>query len=406
MGWQSGGAVDRHQTRAFPALFARAAGSSRFDQPLVNGDGIPALATIVQFGPPLIISNAGRVNGSPTNSALPTAYHHMGIGYAILPDVVDTTNYNNAPHRAEMFALVQRGRGSLLAQVAGQINPRPTFISFEYGANEILGAATQGSGTPLIPAATWAGLLATVLNGLQAQLPNAKLALFTVPDVTTVPFATTFPPLVLGANGRPVTPYVPLLGPGNVPLVPGQDLVLLTAGPMLAAGQGYPVGTTAYGSGNPVPGTGVGLPGSVVLDAAEVASLRAAVAAYNAAIVTEATNRGAALVDFHGLLTTAHASGFDIGGTKYTTAFITGGLFSLDGVHPNDLSHGPICNALITAVNTTFHSAIAPVDLEQAKSTRADGAVPARFEGPALPAVNTAAADFAAAFPWRGAGTP
>ena len=406
MGWQSGGAVDRHQTRAFPALFARQIGAAKFDQPLVNGDGIPPLSRIVQFGPPLIISNAGRVAGSPTNSALPTAYHHMGIGFAVLPDVVDTTAYNSTAGRQAMFTLVQRGHGSLLAQVSQQIYPKPTFISFEYGSNELLGAVSNGSGTPVIPAAVWATYLTGTLNALQAALPNAKVAIFNVPDVTRIPFVTTIPPLVLGANGQPVSPLTPLLGPGNTPLVYGQDFVLLTAGQLLAAGQGYPVGTTSYVSGNPVPGTGVGLPDAVVLRASEVTSMKAAVDAYNAAIATEAANRGFALVDLHGLLVTANASGFDIGGSKYTSAFLSGGLFSLDGAHPNDLAHGLLCNTMIQALRSTFHSNITDVDLESAKTTRADEALPARFDGPILLGQNDAAEQLPKLFPWHGADAP
>jgi hypothetical protein len=393
--------VDRHQTHSYPALFARQIGYAPFEQPLVNGDGIAPLSRIVQFGPPLIISNAGRVPGAPTNAALGTAYNNMGIAGAVLPDVVDTTNYNNTPGRQVMFGLVQRGRGSVLAQVSQQIYPRPTFVSFEYGSNELLGPVSNGSGTPVIPAAGWAPLLTNVLNALQAALPGAKVAIFNVPDVTTIPLVTTIPPLVLGANGQPVTPLTPLLGPGGTPLVYGQDYVLLTAGAMLAAGQGYPTGTISYVSGGPVSGTGVGLPDAVVLTAAEVASMQAAVTAYNSAIATEAANRGFALVDLHGLLVTAKASGFDVGGTKYTSAFLTGGLFSLDGAHPNDFAHGLLCNTMIAALRAKYHSNIPDVDLESAKTTRADEALPARYDGPILLGRNDAAEALAQLFPWH-----
>jgi len=401
-GWQSGGVVDRHQTRAFPALFARMVGANRFDQPLVSGDGLPPLSRIVQFGPPLIISNAGRTPGTPTNAALATAYHHLAVPFAILPDIADTSNYYNTTQgRALMFNLIQRHRGSLLAQVSTQINPAPTFVTFEFGSNELLGPATRGLGTPQIPAATWAVILHATLDGLQAALPGARFALFTVPDVTTIPLVTTLPPLVLGANGRPVTPPTPLLGPGNTPLVYGQDLILLTAGPLLAAGYGYPTGTTSYVSGTPVPGNGIGLADSLVLSAAEITSLKTAVNAYNAAITSEANARGAALVDLAGLLRTASTTGLSIQGTTYTSAFLTGGLFSLDGVHPNDLAHAVLCNALVDAVNNKFGSNVQHTSLSDAQTYRADRAAPSRFEGVAVPAENDAAAAMPAMFPWR-----
>lgn len=406
-GWQSGGLVDRHQTRAFPALFARLVRAGRFDQPLVDGDGLPPLSRIVQFGPPLVISNAGRTNGSPTNATLPTAYHHLAVPFAILPDVTDTTAYyTTSQGRALMFNLIQRHRGSLLAQVSRQISPPPTFLTFEFGSNELLGPASRGLGSPQIPAATWSVLLGATLDALQAALPNAKLALFTVPDVTTIPLVTTIPPLVLGANGQPVTPFTPILGPGDVPLIFGQDYILLTAGPLLAQGYGYPVGTTSYVSGGPVSGNGIGLADSLVLTASEIASLRAASAAYDVAIVTQANTRGAALVDLGGLLREASTTGFRIQGTTYNSAFLTGGLFSLDGAHPTDLAQAILCNALVTAVNARFGSGIPLANLGEAQTYRADAAGLPRFEGAPLPFENDAAQALPAMFPWREAMAP
>src|SRR4249920_3423281 len=146
-GWQSGGLVDRHQLHSFPALFAQQVGAAKFDMPLVNADGIPALSRLIQVGPPLLISNSGRVQGVPTNLALPTAYHDLGVPGAILPDAADTSLYAATPARALMFGLIQRHRGALLLQLFGQFDPPPTFISFEYGGNELLGPASNGSGT-------------------------------------------------------------------------------------------------------------------------------------------------------------------------------------------------------------------------------------------------------------------
>jgi hypothetical protein len=411
-GWESGGLVDRHQRQAFPVLFAAIARSATFDVPWVGGDGLPALSRLVSLGPPLIITNAGRVNGSATNSGLLTAYHNMAVPYSLLVDVADTTRYQIGPptfpqYRSVMFTTIQRGRGTLLAQVATQINPSPTFITFEYGSNEVLGPASRGSGTIQPDPATYAFLLNQTLNGLQALLPNVKCALFTVPDVTTIPLVRTIPAVQLGANGLPVAPIAPLLGPGNTPMNPLQDYVLLTAGPLLAAGYGYPTGTTSYMSGTPVPGNGIGLPDSVVLSASEVTSVKAAVTGYNTAIINEATNRGFALVDLKGLLDTARSSGFDIQGTRYTSAFLTGGLFSLDGAHPSDLAHGLICNTLIGAVNGKFGSSIPPVNLAASQTTRADRASRVLREGGSVaPAVFQIESGLSGMFPWRDAEAP
>src|SRR5262249_32854499 len=155
-----------------------------------------------------------------------------------------------------------------------------------------------------------------------------------------------------------------LIGPGGTPLSPG-DYVLLDAGADLATGKGFPA--NGYNYVNPsAPGSGQPLDDSEVLSASEAASITAAVDGYNSAIRSEAALRGVAVVDLHGLLQTASTVGFEYQGSNYNAAYITGGLFSLDGVHPNDLAHGFIANALIDAVNAAYGSSIPKVDLSQA----------------------------------------
>jgi hypothetical protein len=353
-GWESGGLVEHHQRQSYACLFARQAGAASFTIPTASADGVPPLLRLASLNP-LIISNAGRTAGAFTNDQ-PTAYHNMAVPYSLLPDLADSTNYyNQFAERNEQFNGIVRHRGTILQQVASL---NPTFMSIEYGSNEVLGAASAGSGTPLIPAALFAPLLTATLDGLQALLPQAKLALLTVPDVTSIPFVTTFPPFTVSlTTGQPV----PLIGPGGTPLGPG-DHVLLTAGALIAVGDGIPVGGFNYLNPS-APGNGNPLPDAVVLSASETGNLQTTVDAYNTAIRAEAAARGAALVDLNGLLAQANASGLPFQGHDYTTDFITGGLFSLDGVHPTDLAHGFIANAMIDAVNAAFGASISPVDL-------------------------------------------
>jgi len=278
----------------------------------------------------------------------------------------------------------------VLAQV---LRLAPTFVSFEYGSNEVLGPATNGSGTPGVSAAQFAALYPGTLNALQALDAGVKLVLFTVPDVTTIPYVTTFKPLTLDANGNPV----PLIGP-NGNLSPN-DFVLLNAGTDLALGKGFPVGTTSYVSG--APGTGAALTDAEVLSASEAASIRAAIDAYNTTITSEAAARGAALVDLHGILTSIATNGFRFQGQVLTSAFVTGGIFSLDGVHPNDLAHGIIANAMIDAVNAKFGSNIAHLDLSTLATASSSSALPAGGREGSMPLVEDSQAVYAHMFPWR-----
>jgi len=400
-GYESGGLVDRHQVQSFPYLFAAQVGSS-FSIPSINNDGIPPLLQVVSLSP-LVISNAGRTLGSPTNFGLAGAYSNMAIPGAILADVTDSVYYDapTAVHpNITMFNIIQRNRGNIIAQVASR---NPTFISFEYGANEVLGPASQGSGVPGLTAAQFGGLLDVTLTGLQALCPNAKLAIVNVPDVTSIPFVTTFPPFVLDANGNPVfnggAPLTLIGTEGGVvgPLGPG-DHVLLTASSAMAAGDGFPTGTFSYLTG--APGTGNPLPNSVVLSSVEATAISATLNGYNTAIANEAAARGMALVDLHGLLQQAAATGITYQGSLYTSDFVTGGLFSLDGVHPTDLAHGLICNMMIDAVNQTFGSTIQHVDLSQS-ATASASRVQRTAGGRVMPDIRGSDRMFETTFPWR-----
>jgi hypothetical protein len=363
-GVESGGLVVHHQIHSYAALFARQAGATAFTEPTVSADGLPPLLQIVSLNP-LIISNQGRTPGTPTNALQPTTYHNMGVPGALLLDCADSTYYyGGLPGRnSAAFDLVVRHRvGTILTQVA-QLNP--TFVSLEYGANEVLGPATNGSSNIPFPPATFQAILHGTIGGVQALMPNAKMAIVNVPDVTTIPFFTTFPPYTINTQtGQPI----PLIGP-NGPLTAG-DYVLLTAGADLAAGNGFPA--NGYNYVNPAqPGNGQPLTDAEVLSAAEAANVQAAVDGYNTAIRTEAGLSGAAVVDFHGLLKTAATVGLKYQGGTYTPDFVTGGLFGLDGVHPSDLGYGFIANTMIEAVNATFGSKIPLVNLSEAATATA-----------------------------------
>ncbi|HTM57104.1 MAG TPA: SGNH/GDSL hydrolase family protein [Candidatus Udaeobacter sp.] len=387
-GFESGGLVVTHQQRSFPWLFAHQVHAQSFTIPSISPDGIPPLLQIISLSP-LIVSNAGRVLGAPTNLAQPSAYHDMGIPGAVVFDVADSSAYHSSPNPVgrtdfTFFNLIQRSRGTILQQV---LSLSPTFISFEYGANEALGPALAGGTIPVLPAGTFAALLHGTLDGLQA-FTTAKFAIINVPDATTIPFVTTFPPAgALDATGNVilVSGYpVPLIGneTGSPAPLGFGDYVLLSAAESLAVGTGFPVGTYSYLTG--APGNGRPLPNSMVLSSTEAAAISSTVNAYNNAIASEAAARGLALVDFHALLAEAATTGIRFQGTAYTNAYITGGLFGLDGVHPNDLGQGLIANVMIASVNRTFGSNIPPVNLSAAATLSSSRAKPAG-KGRALP---------------------
>jgi hypothetical protein len=383
-GYESGGLVVHHQQKAFPYAFAKQVGAA-FAIPSVTADGLPPLLQIVSLVGP-VINNVGRTPGAPDNTTWPAPYNNMAVPGAVLNDVTNDSRYGNLSTAFPFIARPPLQLGSILDQVAMLA---PTFVTFEMGANEVLGPASQGSGAPIIDAATFGLLLGATLDSLEALMPNAKVAIFTVPDITSLPYFTTISPR-LDPSGT-----CRVLGPGPAPLT-DNDLVLLTAGPLLATGHGIP---------GPCGGLGDALPATMVLPAASVASIQTAVDGYNAAIRGAATARGYALVDLNGLLRQAAGAGFTFQGQTYTSAFVTGGLISLDGIHPTDLAHGIICNALIDAVSAAFGSRVPPLNLADYATGSSSRLRPAG-DALGIPVIENADAVYGALFGWRGIFTP
>jgi hypothetical protein len=376
-GYQSGGIVAKHQVRSFPALFAKQigktvleSGGGTFSFPAANGNGIGPLTRLLSLGPPVIISNAGLPPGAPVNIGQAGDYQNLGISGSLAFDFADSSAYHSAPNALgrtvfTMFDITTRGHGTVAQQMLRQ---GPTFISFEYGANEVLGSTAAGTSALVFPPSTYTAILNGALAAIHATVPNAKLALFNVPSVTSIPLCTTFKPYTRGASGAPVA----LIGSSG-PLDP-RDLVLLTAGTSLAGGTGFPVGSYNYVYPG-VPGNGNPLPDNVVLTVAEQATINAAVDAMNTAIDAAAVQPWIAKVDLHGLLRDIAANGYVIGNTRYSSAFLSGGLFSLDGAHPNDLAHAIIANTMIDAVNARFGSTVPKIDLTTAMTPSSSFAV-------------------------------
>jgi hypothetical protein len=408
-GYQSGGVVNRHQVYAYPAIFARQIGKTlqldgkgTFSQPAVDGNGILPLLQLRSISP-LVISNSGLANGAAINTTFPTPYSDMAVPGAIVYDYANLTNYGGSA-----FLLVARGQGTIESQVLLQ---HPTFVSFEFGANEVLGPATSGSAVAPagIPAANWnavaspaaySALLTGALAGIHAAEPNAKIALANVPDVRSIPFFTTFSPVtrdVRTGGLRHLIGWVhrdsiikDIHGADSatveirkVDSLAVNELVTLKAQSSIVAGLGIP----AFGYNYLVPavaGTGLPLDSALVLDAREQAVIGGHVAAMNTAIDGHAASAWIAKVDLHGLLADLAAHGRVVGSTRYTTAFVTGGLFSLDGVHPSDLGHALIANEMIDAVNAKFGGAIAHVNTADYATSTASSAHPVATDGDIL----------------------
>jgi lysophospholipase L1-like esterase len=340
-GFMSGGLSQTAQRNSYPFLIYRQATgqTTGFQQPLVSPPGIPAQLELRSLSPLVVAPRAGQ--GAPTNLTFAGIYNNLAVPGARVHDLVATVTDNGGLHD-----LILRGRGTQLQQAVAF---RPTFVSVWIGNNDALAAATSGrviEGVTLTSAAAFEADYRTMAAALAAT--GAKLAFANIPDVTSIAFVNAIAPFVTTPAGQQVF----LIGP-NGQLTAG-DRVLLTAQAELARGLGIP---TALG------GTGLPLSDSSVLSAAEIATIGARVTAFNAIIRTVAQERNAAFVDVNAEFRNIAQRGFPVGGLTFSSAYLTGGLFSYDGVHPTAFGYAAIANMFLTAINDQYDGEIPLVNL-------------------------------------------
>jgi hypothetical protein len=100
------------------------------------------------------------------------------------------------------------------------------------------------------------------------------------------------------------------------------------------------------------------------LDPDEMTIANNAVTAFNNTISTlVSANTNFALFDANAYMTQLSATGLTIDGIGFGSSFITGGVFSYDGVHLSDQGNAIVANQIINVINTKFSAAIPRINL-------------------------------------------
>ncbi|MBQ4818643.1 G-D-S-L family lipolytic protein [Aquimarina sp. MMG016] len=95
----------------------------------------------------------------------------------------------------------------------------------------------------------------------------------------------------------------------------------------------------------------------------EQAAIETARVAYNTTIQGLATANGLAFVDIAAALSQAANGGIPFNGGVVTSAFASGGGFSLDGVHPTPRAHALVANSIMDALEETYGAQLPRVDI-------------------------------------------
>lgn len=275
---------------------------------------------------------------------------------------------------------------------------KPTFFTCWLGNNDVLGYATSGGVTPisLLTASTDPRVPGNFQTNIRLMLDSltangAKGVVATVPDVTVLPFlnsvtyATVRASLVTVRAGfkAAVADRIPgrVLPASLEQLIDGSmddiyirtsagvrkatsaDLFTLTSRdslgstrtPTAIAGVGNLTFPKGFSSFNP-------LDTQFVLDAGEVATANTATVNFNNAIRAAANAKNVPIVEA-GPVLNEFRTGKTYNGLTLSTGFITGGLFSLDGVHLTPRGYAVIANEFIKTINASYGSTIPQLDV-------------------------------------------
>ncbi|MDQ5928426.1 MAG: hypothetical protein QG594_200, partial [Bacteroidota bacterium] len=305
--------------------------------------------------------------------------------------------------------------------LADALAQSPTFFSLWVGGNDVLGYAVsggvgvdqKGNSDPATYATndiTDPTVFATVYTSLVTNLTagGAKGVVANLPAITALPYFTTVP-----YNPIPLDiPTITLLmdattgygkynggiqyalanklisadeaarrtisfqaGAGNAVVIEDSYLTNLVAygipsyrqatkEDLLVLPSSSFVGKTVGGDPKKINGVSVPLEDKWVLSKNEVAEIKVATDAFNLKIKAMADAKGLAFVDTNIILNNlTSAAGLKSNGFTLTSAFVTGGAFSLDGIHLTARGYAYVSNAFIEAINLKFGSTLKKVDI-------------------------------------------
>ncbi|OKS86820.1 hypothetical protein RG47T_2277 [Mucilaginibacter polytrichastri] len=382
-GYADGGLYLEGQQNSYPSIIAKqmaSVGGGSFTQPLfadaqANGSGYLQLTGFTATGSPITASVT-------TNLAVTGQTAIPGFGNVITYAKYTGTDLNNyGVPGIKLLHVTLASYGNLngfyerlLTGAEGThntayldfITAKPfTFFSNWLGNNDALGYATSGgAGDLLTDKGTFAALYSAVMTKLTASGQKGVVA--TIPDVTSIPYFNTVTVAAILAGVQKANPAVQALfinaksdatAAGTTYAArpaTANDLIVLTfptakIGTLVSTPAGMlPYGLTPYSP----------IENQYVLDANEVALTKDYVIAYNNTIKSVAASKNIAVNDMYTFLNNLKAHGLVVDGVSLSSAYISGGIFSLDGVHLTPRGYSVVANEFIKAINTQYGSNI------------------------------------------------
>lgn len=421
-GYGDNGLYLEGQQNSYPSILAQQfakVGGGAFVQPLfpaANADGTGYLKiSAFNNGSPVVSSVPATAYTSPLLPLLVrytgTDNQNLGVPGIRVADVTTagygqfTLGTSNAGNYNFYFERLLSGtvQTTYLDYVQERVTTiNPTFFTNWLGSNDVLGyALSGGTGAPLTPVADFTTKYTAITNVLTAR--GAKGVEATIPNVVNVPYFTTVPTasVIAQISAAPVPAANIAALTAGLGLTPAQvatirfglfiqaltstgatvtreattaDLLLLPASSVINTpstttnpfprGLGIVIsGLSAQQAGGlAVAAPANPLPSSLVLDAIELSNVQAATTALNTVITTVASQKGLAVFDSNTYFNGLTRSSLVVNAVNNTAAFITGNLFSLDGVHPTPRGYAVVANEFIRSINGFYGATIPSVN--------------------------------------------
>jgi hypothetical protein len=424
-GFADGGLYNEAIENSYPNFLAgqlRLVGGGDFDQPFFpeanrNGSGFQIVTGFDAAGSPILATQTENlaVTG-PGRFVRFAGSNNQNLGIPGIAAVHVTSQPYSLANGFFERLLPEGSTGKTYLQLIEEANP--TFFTCWMGNNDVLGYVTSGGTTftpgqgGITPAPLFDTSYGALLNQLTAN--GAKGVVANIPNISFLPFVRTANGIIAQRN-NPTTPTFPRVsfplangvtaaqanqfyqlnnytspnftdGDNNFFVIevddpatsvkevrqmnPAQDFLLLTflgkAG-QLATGLGVLRPNPDFNPANPIgPGNLPALPNPIidadVLDAAEVLEVQTATTAFNGIIATKAAAKGLPVVDANAIFQQIVNDG-RIDGVAVTTAFVSGGLFSLDGIHLTPRGAAIVANQFIKAINSGYDAKIPLVNV-------------------------------------------
>jgi hypothetical protein len=395
-GYADGALYYKGQLVSYPNLLAgqfKLIGGGDFNQPLVDAGSVGVGAA---GGAPFKLGYSTDCLGVTSLAPVPAAssgdlsifstnvyaaqgpFNNMGVPGAKAITVL-APGYGNpaaGPGNYNPFFTRMASNPATASILTDAVTVNPTFFSLFIGNNDVLAYAMHGGASDAITPPTgpagvgFDGSINAIVNALTAN--GAKGVIGNIPDITALPFFTTIPwnGLTLRQGQAdtlnqfmPGTNHGSLYNfqAGNNAFVIADASVPFLGKRQIKEGEYILLDTPLDSIKCHFMGSLVPIPDQHVLTFSEIANIHAAISAYNNTIQAVASTKGLALVDVNSFMNKTQ-KGIVYNGVSLSTSFVTGGAFSLDGIHLNPIGNALLTNEFIKSINAFFGSTIPQVD--------------------------------------------